>query len=509
MRVPSLCLLSCLLLVAQYDCSTVIKRTFNQTLDHSDETSTTFHQRYFLSDDVTALKSGAPIFFYVGAESSTDWWAVEVFEESVWASMLGGITVAAEHRYFGESLPFGSDSFNNSNLVHLTVEAALADYISIIRSVLDEATESELRSGIVSPARHPVVVFGGSYAGFLSAALRVHYPDVVDISIASAAPIFLYGSVDDSMWFDKVSETFTSRSDGCGAGVSAEFALMWSAYSDTTLRSTLQEKLNLCQDVSSLRDLYLLMYWAKMGFSLVTEFNYPYAHVPTNVAYPVDAVCQQPVGGLNKVVRGLQAAYGSVTDPTRCLSYRASSVAEGHISDTDKWLESVSPPFVTTDVAYYRQPPHDQQLTDPLPIQRVPWNYICCRQFIMPVAGVGIFSVPHPFNFTSFSERCVAKYGASAAGDPDWHRKYMLEPLQTASNIIFSNGGFDPVRGFSSSSDLNSTSHLVAASAPGMAHTYDLFRTRTDDPEDILSLRSHQNEMVTEWLAALALVDSQ
>ena len=56
-----------------------------------------------------------------------------------------------EHRYFGESLPFGNESYTNENLRFLTVENDLADCVAILQHVRMQA-----------PGGHPVMAFGGS-----------------------------------------------------------------------------------------------------------------------------------------------------------------------------------------------------------------------------------------------------------------------------------------------------------------------------------------------------------
>ena len=38
----------------------------------------------------------------------------------------GGLVVSVEHRYFGESLPFGNESYTNAHLKYLTVANDLA-----------------------------------------------------------------------------------------------------------------------------------------------------------------------------------------------------------------------------------------------------------------------------------------------------------------------------------------------------------------------------------------------
>jgi hypothetical protein len=40
--------------------------------------------------------------------------------------------VFGEHRYFGLSMPFGDNSFDRENLVYLTVEQAMMDFVLLV-----------------------------------------------------------------------------------------------------------------------------------------------------------------------------------------------------------------------------------------------------------------------------------------------------------------------------------------------------------------------------------------
>ena len=182
---------------------------YEQPLNHFDlprNRSGTFHQRYCISNQFvrevdkststnTASKTTstkAPIFFYTGNESP-----LEVYVEHtglLWemAREFGAQVVFAEHRYEGESIP--TPSTMPSCLAYSSSVQAIADYARLIRNVLwrspvlsDKNTDTDDNKPIVP---RPVICFGGSYGGMLSAWIRMRYPQWVAGAIAASAPIW-------------------------------------------------------------------------------------------------------------------------------------------------------------------------------------------------------------------------------------------------------------------------------------------------------------------------------
>jgi hypothetical protein len=67
-----------------------------------------------------------------------------------WAKQLGGIAVSLEHRYFGESAPFGQvDSYTNSNIKFLSLENVMADAVSFMRFIQKTVAGAEESKPIV------------------------------------------------------------------------------------------------------------------------------------------------------------------------------------------------------------------------------------------------------------------------------------------------------------------------------------------------------------------------
>jgi len=153
------------------------RETFTVPVNHFDDSLNrpTFQMRV-LRYSKYATETG-PIFFYSGNEGSIDGFWANTGLPFAWAEEFGADVVFAEHRYYGESLPFGEDSFKNSSTIqYLRVEQALADYALFMTSY---------NKG----AKKKVMVHGGSYGGILASFLRMKYPTVFDMAIAASAPI--------------------------------------------------------------------------------------------------------------------------------------------------------------------------------------------------------------------------------------------------------------------------------------------------------------------------------
>jgi hypothetical protein len=169
-----------------------VTRWFNLPLDHfSSIERRNFDLRYLVNENV--YRENGPIFIFVGgSEEITEEFIVSgnIFEV---AQSQGGVLIALEHRFFGQSRPTADSSFEN--LQWLSVHQTVADigrFANFIRGRYLDA---------------PVITFGRSYGGSLAVWARQKYPNSIDGAFASSAP--LHAVVEQQDFFSNVYRTLT------------------------------------------------------------------------------------------------------------------------------------------------------------------------------------------------------------------------------------------------------------------------------------------------------------
>eukprot|EP00127_Corallochytrium_limacisporum_P002351 Clim_evm1s113 gene=Clim_evmTU1s113 len=149
----------------------------HQRLDHFDLSDEQFwSQRYAWRTDF--YNHTGPVFIQIGGEGPisigyvTSLYYVELAKEH------GALLLAPEHRFYGESQPLPDLSVRS--LEYLNSAQALEDLARFQAWALKQFNV---------PKGTPVIVFGGSYPGNLSAWYRLKYPHLVIGSVASSAPV--------------------------------------------------------------------------------------------------------------------------------------------------------------------------------------------------------------------------------------------------------------------------------------------------------------------------------
>ena len=175
--------------------------------------TTVFPQRYFVYDK---WRSGpdAPILLYFGNEGKLE----DFYDNSGFifesAPALGATVVFLEHRYYGESLPFGNASYATAAALRfLTIEHALADMSAFL------ADKRRLFGCGAARAACPVVLLGGSYGGMLAAWHRLKYPHLSVGAIAASAPVDLWpGEGKQAAFLEATLQVYDKFGGGSGGG---------------------------------------------------------------------------------------------------------------------------------------------------------------------------------------------------------------------------------------------------------------------------------------------------
>ena len=120
-----------------------------------------------------------------------------------WAKELGGLTATLEHRYFGESLPFGNDSYTQDNFKYLTLENVMQDAVNFVGFVKNNVTGASNSKAIVVGRTYSFTssfrshltptCLKCSYGGTLAATFRQNHPDVFYGAWAVSGPFYAFG----------------------------------------------------------------------------------------------------------------------------------------------------------------------------------------------------------------------------------------------------------------------------------------------------------------------------
>ncbi|XP_046550785.1 lysosomal Pro-X carboxypeptidase-like [Haliotis rubra] len=382
----------------------------------------------------------------------------------VWdiAPEFRALLVFAEHRYYGSSIPYGSQAFKDpSKLNYLTSEQALADFAVLIRY---------LKSSIPGTMDSQVVAFGGSYGGMLSAWMRMKYPGTVIGALAASAPIWDFtGLTPCSALMNTTTQSFLRASPECVENIRQSWSTIDKIAATVDGRSFIYNTFHLCSPLKTTADVANFKAWLSNAWFDLAMVNYPY---PANFleplpAWPVKAVCA-PLGSPLQdklLMQGLYKAvniYFNYTGQAKCLN--TSQDATASLGDAG-------------------------------------WGYQACTEMVMPscVDSSSMFE-PTTWNFTSYSDSCYSSYKMRPR--QDWvSTQFGGKNIADSSNIIFSNGLLDP---WSSGGVLNSVSDtLIAIQIPDGAHHLDLRAANKEDTAYVKAARTQEKNIIRFWISSL------
>nr|ABR17682.1 unknown [Picea sitchensis] len=426
-------------------------RYYTQILDHFSfvpESYQTFQQKYLInSDHWGGASAKSPIFVYTGNEGFIEWFTENTGFMFDIAPQFKAMLVFIEHRFYGHSMPFGSQKAaysNSSTLGFLSSAQALADFATLI---------TDLKKNL-SAEDSPVVVFGGSYGGISSSAPILYFDNITPI-----------GSFDDT-----VSEDFRSESENCFKVIKGSWNVIDEMTSTPEGLKSLRKALRICKSNS---DNYIagnLAGWLYDAYYTAAMTDYPVAanFVQPLPAYPVKQMCKaidNPSGSTDLLSQlyGVANVYYNYTGRSSCFDIRPSD-------------------------------PHGED----------GWQFQACTEMVMPMADDPKKSMfPNStFDYQERVDSCESAYGVQPRRH--WittqygghHIKRVLKNF--ASNIIFFNGLRDPWSGGGVLEDINES--VVAIVAKEGAHHVDFRFATKDDPQWLKDARTKEISIIKSWL---------
>ncbi|OQV22879.1 Lysosomal Pro-X carboxypeptidase [Hypsibius exemplaris] len=437
---------------------------FTQKLDHfSFARNDTFRQRYVICQE--HWSSGGPLLFYTGNEGDIMLFVNNTGFLFEMAPQLNAMIVFAEHRYYGQSIPFDGKTLNSTTLPWLTSTQALADYNYIIH---------HLKRTIPGLKQSPVVAVGGSYGGMLAAWMRMKYPATVIGALSSSAPILQFGNQIPCNTFAKIAtQDYKMASPVCVDTIRRSWTIMEDFWKDQAGRDWLKDNFRVCQILDDrkvkLADfrLWLFSGWTYMA---MTDYPYPTEFLKPMPGWPVKAACQHlsdlcsfktDRDLLIAVYKGISVYYNYTGQVKDCFNISDSSTGTA-LGDTQ-------------------------------------WDYQACSELVMPDCTDGKTDMFYyrPWNISEYNRECHKNFAVKP--DPSLAiREYGGRDLVAHSNIIFSNGKLDP---WSGGGVIKAPSKRIKVILiDDAAHHLDLRSSHPDDPQSVVYARKKEIAIIKKWI---------
>eukprot|EP00537_Pseudo-nitzschia_pungens_P003239 CAMPEP_0172359308 /NCGR_PEP_ID=MMETSP1060-20121228/3514_1 /TAXON_ID=37318 /ORGANISM="Pseudo-nitzschia pungens, Strain cf. cingulata" /LENGTH=599 /DNA_ID=CAMNT_0013080889 /DNA_START=251 /DNA_END=2050 /DNA_ORIENTATION=- len=465
---------------------------------------------------------GHPILVIMGGEDALELPMLYPFVHDKLASEFGAFVLSPEHRFYGASQPVpGGRPTVDDMMRYLSPDQALEDAVQLIQHIRKKLGCDPART---HPGYCPVITFGGSYPGFLSAMLRFRYPDLVDAAYASSAPLDLYSQlVDSNAYFDKVTDTAELASEGCADAVRstlvaareelvAEFGFLHPRDRKRKIKAaaaaagfcpdTFPSYITTIEEFVSETVQYLVP-------AIFADFNMAYYPPgPDTALARACAIFQDPSpesGPTDKLrrffdLRGV-VEYGE-DDDTNNKNNHDNNTNHDNNNAPDCFDLSLELP----DGPHSRIRGSDNSGTGGGHTGEI-WEFQCCRDLIIR-AGYSERSMflPRPFSYAWHEEHCSARFPGIIVEPYRMNLQWGFDDLTKTSRIVFANGLND---GWSTSSMTNATelegppyTELKVLNFPNGAHHSELSSKypNPNDTEDIVEGYEKVTEILAMWL---------
>ncbi|KAF8403131.1 hypothetical protein HHK36_011228 [Tetracentron sinense] len=425
---------------------------YDQTLDHFNyrpESYTTFRQKYVVNSKYwNGSNNSSPIFVYIVGE----WDLTEGDYTNIVADIAPqyqALLVYIEHRYYGESLPFGSrkEAYRNaSNFGYLSIDQALADLAEII---------TYLRKNY-SAEHCPVIVYGGSYAGMLASWFRLKYPHIAMGAWASSAPILDFSDINPRDEYNTiVTKDFREASEDCYNTIKESWAIIDKIGSHPKGLKYLSKKFKTCSRLNTSEDLRDFLCYT---FEEAAQYDAP-------PDYPVNTICNA-IDGLPPGTEFLTRIFAGIN--------------------------------ATLSLGCYNTTPE----TD-ASLKMDPWTWQACTE-LMGSNGQSTNVTMFPQNYRPYisADQCMSLFGIPER--PHWlvtefgGQDIKLILKRFGSNIIFSNGLRDPYSVGGVLEDISDS--IVAIKTTQGSHCLDMYSLSPNDPDWLASQKKKILHIIEGWM---------
>jgi len=398
----------------------------------------------------------------------------------------GPLILYPEHRYYGESLPFGDKTFRKENMYGLTVSQAMEDFIAILQDV--KAQYYPTGAGRSHPPHPRVLAFGGSYGGMLSAWLRVRYPHVIYAAYAASAPVHTDLKTDEEQFgfFDVVLNDFSGAlpDELCTKQLGLAFTALRSKGATDAGRLEVSKSLGLCDVLKSPEDVRQTQFWIVQAMVAMSMLDYPEASnfMSDMPAWPVATSCNAILSRYEKDSSDLLGQLGAFMN----VAYNST----GRLSCFD--VKSNAQCADRSGCGDPSDPPA--------------WAYQACTELSMNIRvrpGNGVIPTDVLFSDEEIKADCMKRFGVIPDPDAISRQFGQFCPCSdVGSRILWTNGDLDPWGSGGVSPDSPRVADQnVALLVQDGAHHLELREPKPKtDPPGVVTVRSQIRKVVSMWL---------